>query len=399
MLLNFPEPARRNETEEPIVNNFELCIPTKMIFGRGTHKQVGEQVKQYANKVLLHYGGGSIKRSGLYDDVVASLKEAGVAFVELGGVAPNPRLGLVHEGIELCRKEGVELILAVGGGSTIDSAKAIAMGVPYDGEVWDFYESEAMPASALPVATILTIPAAGSESSPNTVITNEETKRKYGAGSPLLRPVFSILNPELCMTLPKNQAANGLSDMLAHIMERYFTDTPNVDVTDRMCEGVMRSIVANGPKLMEHYDSYDLWAEVMWAGKVAHDGSLGVGRRESWVSHDMEHELSAIYDIPHGQGLAIVFPAWIKHVCAANPTRFVQFAVRVFDVDLAFADQDTIIAEGIRRLEAFYQSLGLPTRLTEIGIDDREFETMARALDRDETIPYSDAMAIYRLAL
>lgn len=381
------------------MDNFKLHLPTTVLFGKGEEKNVGFHVKQYADKILLHYGGGSIKRSGLYDTVVKSLQDAGVSFVELGGVQPNPRLDLVHEGIALCRKENVKLILAVGGGSSIDSAKAIAMGVPYDGDVWDFYAETAVPTSALPVATILTIPAAGSEMSDSSVITNEEFGRKYGHSTDLIRPVFSIMNPELCMTLPRNQAANGICDMMAHIMERYFSPSTHVDLTDRMCESVMRSIIVNARKLMDDYENYDNWAEIMWAGSVAHNGILGVGRIESWQSHGLEHELSAIYDIPHGQGLAIVFPAWIKTVYRTNPSRFVQFAVRVFDVDLEFWDQEGIIQEGIRRLEQFFVSIGLPIRLSEIGIDSTNIERMSKAISDDGSVPYELAKAVYTAAL
>lgn len=383
------------------MESFQLCLPTKVIFGKGEYQKIGEYLKPYATKILLHYGGGSIKRSGLYDKVVFSLNQAGIEFVELGGVQPNPRVELTRQGIELARKENVQLILAVGGGSVIDSSKGIAIGVPYEGDVWDLYDKEnpAKPQKALPVATILTIPAAGSETSASTVLSNMETGRKYGCSSELVRPVLSILSPDLCLTLPKNQAANGICDMMAHIMERYFSPSTHVDVTDRMCEGVLRSIMNNGKKLMEDYENYDLWAEIMWAGSIAHNGILGVGRKESWVSHGLEHELSAIYDIPHGQGLAIVFPAWIKTVWKENPTRFVQFAIRVMDVDLEYYDQEAIILEGVRRLEEFFTSIGLPTRLHQIGIDNNDFEKMSKAVERIKKTSFELAMEVYQTAL
>lgn len=381
------------------MNNFSLHLPTKVIFGKGEENNIGKHLKPYASKILLHYGGGSIKQSGLYGRVINSLLESGIQFVELGGVLPNPRLTMVHAGIELCRRENVQMILAVGGGSAIDSAKAIAMGVMYEGDVWDFYAGTAIPKRALPVATILTIPAAGSETSPGSVITNEALERKYGCNCEMSRPILSILNPELCKTLPKNQTANGISDMMAHIMERYFTNTPNVDLTDRMCEAVMRSIIVNGEKLMRDYDSYDNWAEVMWAGSVAHNGILGVGRDESWVSHGIEHELSAIYDIPHGQGLAIIFPAWIKNVYKENMSRFAQFAIRVFDVDMEYNDNEEIIFEGIRRLESFFERLNLPTRLSQINIDTTNFEKMSNSLAKDNRTTYEFAMSVFSAAL
>ena len=385
--------------------NFEYQNPTKMIFGRGTHRKAGAQVKPYGRKVLLHYGGESIKRTGVYDQVTASLKEAGVEFVELGGVKPNPRLSLVHQGIELSRKEEIDFILAVGGGSAIDSAKAIAMGVPYQGEVWDFYTGKARCKEAVPLGTILTIPAAGSESSPDTVITNEETTRKYAASSPLLRPVFSILNPELCLTLPHAQIGYGVCDIMAHIMERYFTQTTRTDLIDRLSEATLRTVILNGRKLARESQDYDTWAEVMYASSIAHNGLLGTGRAQDWSSHVIEHELSAHYDIPHGAGLAIVFPAWIKHVYQARPEIFVQFAVRVWDVDLSFREPEEIIFEGVRRLEAFYKEMGLPTRLREVGIGADRLEEMAGKavaggpIGGLKKLAQEDVLAILKLAL
>lgn len=385
--------------------NFEYQNPTKMIFGRGTHRKAGAQVKPYGRKVLLHYGGESIKRTGVYDQVTASLKEAGVEFVELGGVKPNPRLSLVHQGIELSRKEEIDFILAVGGGSAIDSAKAIAMGVPYQGEVWDFYTGKARCKEAVPLGTILTIPAAGSESSPDTVITNEETTRKYAASSPLLRPVFSILNPELCLTLPHAQIGYGVCDIMAHIMERYFTQTTRTDLIDRLSEATLRTVILNGRKLARESQDYDTWAEVMYASSIAHNGLLGTGRAQDWSSHVIEHELSAHYDIPHGAGLAIVFPAWIKHVYQARPEIFIQFAVRVWDVDLSFREPEEIIFEGVRRLEAFYKEMGLPTRLREVGIGADRLEEMAGKavaggpIGGLKKLAQEDVLAILKLAL
>ncbi|HIZ55168.1 MAG TPA: iron-containing alcohol dehydrogenase [Firmicutes bacterium] len=386
------------------MNNFTFQVPTKIIFGRGTQKQVGAEVKKHADKILLHYGGGSIRKSGLYDTVTASLREAGVDYLELGGVQPNPRLALVQEGIQLCRDNNIGFILAVGGGSVIDSAKAIAMGVPYHGDVWDFYDHKADPQEVLPVATVLTIPAAGSECSPSTVITNEKTGRKYGYTTELVRPVFSIMNPELCFTLPGNQVVNGISDMMAHIMERYFTDTEHVDLTDRLCEATLRSIIYHAPKLRENPSDYDAWAEIMWAGTIAHNDLLGTGRTEDWASHGIEHELSAMYDIAHGAGLSVIFPAWQKYVYHHNISRFVQFAVRVWDVDLAFGDPEAIVQEGIRRMERFFHFIGLPIRLSELGIDDTHLEEMAklaeaRGVGNFVKLGWQDVLEIYRLAL
>lgn len=266
------------------MENFIFQNPTRIIFGKGTENQVGREVSRYGNKILLHYGGGSIKSSGLYQKVVASLQEAGVEFVELSGVKPNPRLSLVREGIKICREQGIRLILAVGGGSVIDSAKTIAVGALYNGDVWDFYAGKAVPKETLPVGTILTIPAAGSEASNSAVITNEDGCYKRGLTSDVLYPKFSILNPELAFTLPKYQVACGISDIMAHLMERYFTSTPNVELTDGLCESTFKTIINNAPLVLEQPDNYDAWAEVMWAGTVAHNNLLNTGRTGDWAS-------------------------------------------------------------------------------------------------------------------
>lgn len=385
--------------------NFEYCNPTKVIFGKDMHKTVGERIKPYSDKILLHYGGQSIKKYGIYDDVVRSLKESGVEFIELGGVKPNPRLSLVYEGIKLVRENNIGFILAVGGGSVIDSAKAIAMGVPYEGDVWNFYDGTDTPKESIPLATILTIPAAGSESSPDTVITNEEKQLKLGATSESLRPVFSILNPEFCFTLPQKQIGFGVCDIMAHIMERYFTNTLHVDLADKLCEATLKTVINNGRKLMKDQRDYDTWSEVMWSSSFAHNGLLGMGRIQDWASHGIEHELSAIYDIAHGEGLAIVFPAWMKYVYKTNVNMFVQFAVKVFDVDLSFRESDEIVLEGIRRLESFFKEMGLPTRLKDVHIGQEHLEEMARkAVMRGpigglKKLDYEDVLAIYKLVL
>ena len=344
------------------MDNFIFYNPTKIIFGKGTENQVGREVIQYSKKILLHYGGGTIKQTGLYDRVTASLAEAGVEYLELAGVRPNPRLSLVKEGIKLCRENGIDFILAVGGGSVIDSAKAIAMGVPYPGDVWDFFTSKAALKEALPVGTILTIPAAGSEASTATVITNEDGWYKRGCNSDIIYPRFSILNPELAFTLPKYQAACGISDILAHIMEGYFTNTLHVELTDRLCESTFKTVINNAPLVLEQPENYDAWAEIMWSGTVAHNNLLSTGRVGDWASHDIEHELSAIYDVAHGAGLAAVFPAWMKYVYRHDLARFAQYAVRIWNVEPSFRSPEKTVLEGIKRLEAFYQSLGLPVR-------------------------------------
>ncbi len=357
--------------------NFDFRNPTKIVFGKGTENQVGEETAIYAKKILLHYGGGSVKASGLLDRIKASLKRAGVAWTELGGVKPNPRLSLVREGIELCGKEGLGLVLAVGGGSVIDSAKAIAMGSVMDGDVWDIYIGKKEPKAALPVGTVLTIPAAGSESSTASVITNEDGFLKRGFNSELLYPRFSILNPELAFTLPKYQVACGATDIMAHLMERYFTTVPHVELMDRLLEATMKTIQRMAPLVLEKSDDYDAWAEFMWAGTVAHNNLLNTGRIGDWASHDIEHEISGIYDVAHGAGLAVVFPAWMKLVVDTDVARFAQWASRVWNVDMDFFNPKATALEGIKRLEAFSRGLGLGTRLKELGVGSDRLDEMA----------------------
>lgn len=358
--------------------NFEYLSPTKIVFGKGTEKSVGSLLKQYKPKrVFLHYGKESIKANGLYESVVTSLKESCIEFVELGGVLPNPRLSLVNEGIRICRKENVDFILAVGGGSAIDSAKAIAAGVPYDGDVWDFYTGKAVPEVALPVGVILTIAAAGSEASKSSVISNEDGQLKKSLNHDLIKPQFAILNPELTTDLPLYHTACGVVDIMAHAMERYFTNVTNVELTDRLIEGLLKTVIRNALILTREPKDYDARAEIMWAGTVAHNDLLSTGRISDFASHMIEHELSAIYDVPHGAGLAVVFPAWIEHVYTHDIKRFVQFAARVFDVDPNYQSPEWTVFEGIRRLKAFYTAIGMPITLAGLGIHDNRIEEMA----------------------
>lgn len=388
--------------------NFNFYNPARIVFGKGRELEAGTLVKKYGGKkVLFHYGGGSIKKTGLYDKVIKVLKEEGIAFAELGGVVPNPRLSLVREGIKLCKEQNIDFILAVGGGSVIDSAKAIAAGVFADHDVWDFYTKKAMaPQKALPIGVILTIPAAGSETSSGSVITNDENWLKRSMGSEVLIPKFAILNPELTYSLPAYQTACGASDIMAHLMERYFTNVTHVDYTDRLIEASLRTVLNFAPKVLEEPDNYDARAEMMWVGTIAHNNLLSTGRIGDWGSHDIEHELSGAYDIAHGAGLSIIFPAWMKYVYKENPGRFVQFAVRVFDVDLAFENQEEIILEGIRRLESFYKRIGLPTRLKDVNIGEERLREMAdkAMIGRDtfgnfKNLTSEDIYNIYRLAL
>jgi len=360
------------------MDNFIFQSPTRIIFGKDTELEVWKETKKFAGKVLLQYGGSSIKKYGLYDRIIKSLKKEDIEVFELWGVKPNPRLDLVHEGIKICRDNNINFILAVGGGSAIDSAKAIACGVNYGGDVWDFYSTGKKAENVLPVGVVLTIPAAGSEASNGSVITKEEglLKKAYVAES--IRPVFAILNPELTFTLPKKQTLYGISDIFAHGLERYFTNTKNVDFSDRLMEGAFRSLINNTYIVLEKPTDYAARAEIMWIGLVMHNGLFGAGREEDWGSHMIEHELSAMYDIAHGAGLSIVFPAWMKYVYKHDVNRFAQFAVRVFGAEAYFNDIERTALEGIKRLESFYKEIGLPTKLRDVNIPDTMLEEMAK---------------------
>lgn len=387
------------------MNNFNFYSPTYFAFGKGKEAEVGQLVKRFGgSKVLIHYGGGSIKRNGAYQGVVKSLEAAGIPYVELGGVMPNPRDGLVYEGIELCRKEGVDFVLAVGGGSSIDSAKAIALGVPYEGDFWDYYCNPWDVEKALPVGTVLTIAAAGSEGSNGSVITQEKSKLKWSAGGDALRPKFSVLNPEFYCTLSAYQTACGITDMMIHIMERYFTDTTDVEITDRMCEGVLKAIIAETPKVMADLTNYQARANIMWSGMVAHNDILGVGRVQDWASHDIEHELSAWYDCAHGAGLAVISPAWMKYVYKHNLNRFVQFAVRVWGCEMDFENPERTALAGIAKWEAFLTSIGMPITFAQLGAKEEDIPDMVKHLSLRGGIGGfvriydEEAEAIFRLA-
>ncbi len=389
------------------MENFNWYNPTRIIFGRGCHREAGIWTAKYSRKVLLVYGGKSLKATGTYDAVTKSLKDAGVAYTELSGIRPNPRLNPVYEGIEICKREAIDFVLAVGGGSVIDTGKAIALGVCYNGDVWDLYGKGVKPEKKLHMGVVLTIPAAGSESSDGSVITREEGLLKRSCCSDLLFPDFAILNPELCYTLPKEQIRAGGADILAHVMERYFAPNSNNDLTDRLCEGAMKTLMKNLPVVLEDVTNYDAWAEVMWTGNVAHSGLLGKGRMDDWASHNIEHELSALYDIPHGTGLAVIFPAWMKYVYREHSWRFVQFGQRVFGIKTEGKTTDEICWEAIEDLEDFYHRIGLPASLRELGIDESNFDRMAaKATGNDgytlgsfKKLTKNDVKEIYGLAL
>lgn len=362
------------------MNNFNFYSPTSFVFGKGRETEAGKYVKRFGGtKVLIHFGGGSVLKSGLLDRVKTSLSGENISFVELGGVMPNPRSGLVYEGVELCKRENIDFILAVGGGSVIDSAKAIALGALYDGDFWDFYQGKQVE-KALPVATILTISAAGSEGSTGSVITHENGMLKRAANSDVLRPVFSILNPELTCTLPAFQTACGATDMMAHVLERYFTNTKDVEITDRLCEAVLLTVIKEAPKALANPADYEARANIMWAGMVAHNDICGVGREQDWSTHQIEHELSALYDVAHGAGLAVMFPAWMKHVMHHDVMRFAQFAVRVWGCEMDFQNPENTAKQGIAKFEQFLTSIGLPIRFSELGAKAEDIPTMLKVL-------------------
>ena len=349
------------------MNNFNFYSPTEFVFGKGRENDAGKYVKKYGGKkVLIHFGGQSAQKSGLLDRVKASLENEGIPYKELGGVKPNPRDSLVYKGIELCRNENIDFILAVGGGSVIDSAKAIAMGVVYDGDFWDFYSGK-QPEKALPVATVLTIAAAGSEGSGDSVITKEDGMLKRGAGSDVLRPRFSIMDPELTQTLPAYQTACGATDIMAHVFERYFTNTTEVEITDRLCEAVLLTMVKETPRVIADPNNYQARANIMWAGTVAHTNIVGVGREQDWNSHGIEHELSALYDCAHGAGLAVIMPAWMEFVYKHNVMRFCQMATRVFGCRMDFEDPESTALAGIKAFRSFLHSIGMPINFDELG--------------------------------
>lgn len=366
------------------MQNFSYYSPTEFVFGRGAEEKAGEMIrKRGGTKALVHFGGGSAIKSGLMDRVTASLEAANIPYVTLGGVQPNPRSSLVYRGIELARAERVDFILAVGGGSVIDSSKAIALGVPYDGDFWDFFCGKARPEKALGVGVVLTLAAAGSEGSKSCVITQEDGGFKRGCGNELNRPKFALMNPEVTYTLPAYQTACGATDMMAHVLERYFTNEKGVDLTDRLCEAVLSAVIKAAPVAIAEPDNYEARAQLMWAGTLAHNDSCGLGREGDWASHQIEHELSARYDVAHGAGLAVVFPAWMRYQLDHDPMRFAQLAVRVWGCDMDFEHPEKTALDGIARYEQFLKSIGMPTRLAELNVDPADIPAMAEKCKRN----------------
>ena len=391
------------------MDNFTFYAPTYFSFGKDTEMDTGKYVRRFGgSKVLVHFGGGSVIRSGLLDRVKKSLEAEGLSYVELGGVKPNPRSGLVYEGIDLCRKEGVDFVLAVGGGSTIDSAKAIAAGAVYEGDFWDFYQGKPV-TQALPIGTVLTIAAAGSEGSPDSVITYEDGMFKRGATGEGLRPKFTILNPALTQTLPPYQTACGVTDIMAHLYERYLTNTTDVECTDRVIEALMLTMINEAPKVMADPNDYQARANIMWAGMMAHNNCCGVGRSQDWASHDIEHELSAVYDCAHGAGLAVVMPAVFTYNMQHNVMRFAQAAVRVWGCQMDFEHPERTAKAGIEALRSFLISIGMPKNFAELGAKEEDIESMAHSACHGDartgciggfvSLNQKDVENIYRLML
>ena len=388
------------------MDNFQFYSPTEFIFGKETEAQAGEMVKKYGGKkVLLHYGGKSAANSGLLDKVKESLEDSKIEYVELGGVKPNPRDTLIYRGIDICRKEGVDFILSVGGGSCIDSSKAIALGVPYDGDFWDFYGSGKVVQKALPIGTILTIAAAGSEGSGASVVTKEDGWLKRDVSSDLLRPKFSILNPELTCSLPPYQTACGATDIMAHVFERYFTNTKEVEITDRLCEAVLMTMIKETPRVIADPGNYEARANIMWAGTVAHNDIVGVGRSQDWNSHAIEHELSALYDVAHGAGLAVIMPAWMEFVYKHDIMRFAQAAVRIWGCEMNFINPELTALEGIQCFRSFLSYIGMPINFEELGAREEDIPKLVEKMGIGNgrtggfvQLSSNDIIEIYRIA-
>lgn len=355
--------------------NFEFVSPTKFVFGKNAEMRVGELSAAYGKKALIHFGGGSARKSGLLERVENCLRAAGVDFIELGGVQPNPRDTLVYKGIEICKREGVDLILAVGGGSAIDSAKAIAIGALYDGDFWDFYSGK-QPEKRLALGVVLTLPATGSEGSFGSVVTRERDMLKRDCCCDLMRPDFALLNPELTYTLPAYQTACGICDIMAHVIERYMSNTTGVEITSSLAEAVLNTVVTSAYTLLKDPNDYDARANVMWAGMLAHNNIVGTGREQDWSSHQLEHELSGLYDVAHGAGLAVVLPAFMRYQYKHNVPLFARLAVNVFGVKMDYEHPERTAEQGIDALEAFFRLIGLPTTFAELGAEEKDIPAL-----------------------
>ncbi|MBM7571175.1 iron-containing alcohol dehydrogenase [Aquibacillus albus] len=388
------------------MQNFTYYNPTKLIFGKGQLDQLVEEVPKYGNKVLMVYGGGSIKRNGLYDDVQSILKKIGAEVFELGGVEPNPRVTTARKGIDICKTEGIEFILAVGGGSTIDCTKAIAAGAKSEHDIWDIVTKKASAEDALPFGTVLTLAATGSEMNPGSVITNWETNEKHGWGSPHTYPRFSILDPVNTFTVPRDQTVYGIVDMMSHAFEHYFHHETNTLLQDRMVEAILRTVIETAPKLLENLDSYDHRATILYNGTMALNGMVSMGYHGDWATHNLEHAVSAVHDIPHGGGLAIIFPHWMEYSIDENVNRFKQLAVRVFDVNPEGKSDREVGLEGIKKLREFWNSIGAPSRLADYHIDETTVDLMAEktvvanpSFGNFKKLEKEDAAAIFKASL
>lgn len=389
------------------MDSFEFMSPTRFVLDKDADLKCGEEIKKYSDKVLfVHYGDKYTYDSGLHARITGAIKAAGVECFELPGVQPNPRVALVRQGIKLCRENSIGCVLAVGGGSVIDTAKAVAIGVPYDGDVWDFYSKKATPETSLPVGTIMTLPATGSEGSNGSVLKNDETGESADVMGDIIRPKFTLMNPDLTMTLPKRQTVFGIVDMFSHVLERYFSSSVDTVLTDHMCEGVMKSIVVNADRLMKNLNDYNTRAELMWTSIIAHNGLLATGRNQDWATHTIGAQLSANYNAVHGATLSVLFPCWAQYVYKDNVARFAQFANRVFDVEMDFYDMERTALAGIEKMREFFASMEAPTKLSDIGVDnDERFADMAQAACRFgniggiKSLAAADVENIYRLAL
>jgi alcohol dehydrogenase len=387
------------------MQNFTFWNPTKLIFGKGQLDQLKTEIPPFGKKILLVYGGGSIKRSGLYEKIIQHLNDLGAQIFELPGVEPNPRITTARRGIEICKKEGIEFILAVGGGSVIDCTKLIAAGAKYDGDAWNFVIKKSFPTEALPFGVVLTLAATGSEMNAGSVITNWETNEKYGWGSAVTYPKFSILDPVNTFTVPRDQTINGIVDMMAHVFEHYFHLEENTPLQDRMCESLLITVMETAPKLLNDLENYENRATILYNGTMALNGMISMGYQGDWATHNLEHAVSAVYDIPHGGGLAIIFPNWMKYNLKVKPERFKQMAVRVFGVDPEGKSDEEAGLEGIQMLRDFWTRIGAPARLADYHIDDSQLDLITdKAMMEGEfgtfkKLNREDVLAIYRASL
>ncbi|WP_400194861.1 iron-containing alcohol dehydrogenase [Lysinibacillus telephonicus] len=387
------------------MNSFTFYNPVKIHFGKDALEKLPEELAQYGDKVLIVYGGGSIKNNGVYDAVVSTLKKAGKTVFELSGVEPNPRVETARKGIEICKKESIDLVLAVGGGSVIDCSKLIAAGAKVDEDAWNIVIKKTQVTDALPLGTVLTLAATGSEMNSGSVISNEETKEKYGWGHPLVFPKFSILDPSYTFSVPKIHTVYGMVDIMSHVFEQYFHDATNTPITDEMCEGVLRTVINTAPKLIEDLENYELRETILLAGTIGLNGFLSIGSRGDWATHNIEHSVSAVYDIPHGGGLAIIFPNWMRHNLSVNPERFAGLATRVFNVDPKGKTTEQVALEGIERLREFWTSIGAPSRLADYEIDDSQLDVLVEKsmvngpFGRFKTLQAEDVRKILEMSL